>query len=461
MMNVRTTLFSLLMIIVGLIGCSSDPDSPYPGPGTNPPGNAETSPISKNNRVIYEVNVRNYSSEGNFAGLQKDLSRLKEVGVDILWLMPIHPIGVENRGGTLGSPYSVKDYKAVNPDYGTLADLKSLVAAAHDLNMEVWLDWVANHTAWDHAWVADHIEYYAEKNGQRPYSPENWTDVAQLDYNNPALRAAMIDAMQYWVREADIDGYRCDAVTYVPLSFWREARPEVDKIKKITWLAEGDKAEYMEVFDYDYAWGFSNDLNEFGKNRDISKLIQACETLYNNEAYALKGRMVYLTNHDLNAYDGTEFTRYTNSVLPLTVLSFTIYDMPLLYNGQEIGMNKSMGLFDLSPVTWTPVNLTMSKLIQQLTYLKRTQPALEGGAGRGTLTRYPTTSTSVYAYSRKKGNSEVVVLLNLTNAPVNVRFNGQVPSGEFTDYLGTTGKQTFAAQTTIALSVNGYAVYVK
>ncbi|NDV81645.1 hypothetical protein D0T87_06565 [Bacteroides sp. 51] len=450
------------MVVVGLIGCSSDPDTPDPGPGTEPPGNENIQPITKSNRVIYEVNVRNYSTGGNFAGLQKDLQRLKEVGVDILWLMPIHPIGEQNRGGTLGSPYSVKDYKAVNPDYGTLADFKSLVSAAHALNMEVWLDWVANHTAWDHPWVSEHLDYYAEKNGQRPYSPENWTDVAQLDFNNPGLRAAMIDAMQYWVREADIDGYRCDAVTYVPLSFWKEARPEVDKIKKITWLAEGDKPEYMEVFDYDYAWGFNNDLNDFGKSKDVSKLIQACENLYNNADYASKGRMVYLTNHDLNAYDGTEFTRYGGFVLPLTVLYFTIYDMPLLYNGQEIGMNKTMGLFDANPVAWTPVNTTMSNLIKQLTRLKRTQPALESGAGRGTLTRYQTTSSNVYAYSRKKGDSEVVVLLNFSSAPANTRFNGATPSGEFKNYLSTdTDKLTFTAQTTVTLPANGYAIYVK
>lgn len=455
-MNIRAL---FLLLVIALIGCSSDPDYDSPATTDNP-DDQEVSLISKNNRVIYEVNILNFSSEGTFSGVEKDLPRLKKLGVDILWLMPIHPIGVENKAGTLGSPYAVKDYKAINPTFGTLADFKSLVKAAHAANMEIWMDWVANHTAWDHVWVKDHLNYYAEKNGQRPYSPENWTDVIQLDYTNAAMRMAMIDALKYWVSEVDIDGYRCDAASFIPLSFWKEARTEVNKLKNITWLAEADKAEYMEVFDYDYAWDFNSKLNDFGKDKNMTTLTEACKALYNNSNYASKGRMVFLTNHDLNAYDGTEFVRYGDALLPLTVLSFTIYDMPLLYNGQEVGMNKSMGLFDVSKVQWTPVNQTVSGLIKKLTALKRTQPALESGAGRGTLTVHKMTSDKVYAFSRKKGNSEVVVLLNFSAAPVNVRFNGTVPSGSYSNYFKSETIE-FSAQTSIALPANGYAVYVK
>ncbi len=443
-------------MVIAFISCSSNPD--ITDPDTS--GNQGVSVISKNNRVIYEVNVRNYSAEGNFAGVEKDLPRLKSLGADILWLMPIHPIGKENREGTKGSPYAVKDYKAVNPDYGTLADLQSLVKAAHAANMEIWLDWVANHTAWDHVWVKDHLDYYAEKEGVRPYSPNDWGDVIQLDYNNAAMRAAMIDAIKYWVQEADIDGFRCDAASFIPLSFWREARAEVNKIKNITWLAEGDNPEYMEVFDYDYAWEFNTQLNTFGKENNVTALIDACRKLYDNSNYSAKGRMVFLTNHDLNAYDGTEFVRYGDALLPLTVLSFTIYDMPLIYNGQEIGMNKSMGLFDIEKVQWSPVNQTISNLIKKLTQLKRTQLALESGAGRGTLTCYQMSSDKVFAYSRKKGSNEVLVLLNFGPSPVNVRFSDQAPSGNFTNYL-KSGNQEFTSQTVLTLPANGYAIYVK
>jgi Glycosidases len=452
-MNFRTI---FILLFIGLIGCSSNPDIINP----DTPDNQETTLISKNNRVIYEVNVLNFSTEGTFTGVEKDLPRLKELGVDILWLMPIYPIGEKNKAGTLGSPYAVKDYKAVNPNFGTLADLKSLVKAAHTVGIEIWLDWVANHTAWDHVWIKDHLDYYAEKNGIRPYSPNDWADVIQLDYNNAAMRTAMIDALKYWVSETDIDGYRCDAASFIPLSFWKEARTEVNKLKNITWLAEADKPEYMEVFDYDYAWEFNSDLNTFGKEKNVATLISSCQKLFNNSAYSSKGRMVFLTNHDLNAYSGTEFERYGDALLPLTVLSFTVYDMPLIYNGQEVGMNKSMGLFDVSKVQWSPVNQTVNNLIKKLTKLKRTQSALESGAGRGTLTTYQMTSDKVFAYSRKKGSNEVLVMLNFSTAPVNVRFNGQAPSGSFSNYLKTESLE-FTSQTTITLPANGYAVYVK
>src|SRR6218665_937378 len=189
--------------------------------------NSQISPVSAQNKVIYEVNVRNYSSQG-FNGVKNDLQRLKDLGVDIIWLMPIHPIGVEKRSGSLGSPYSIKDYKAVNPEFGTDQDFKNLIEAAHSMNMEVWMDWVANHTAWDHPWVSQHLDYYSSLNGQQPYSPNGWNDVAQLNFNNQNLRAAMIDAMKYWVTNFNIDGYRCDAATFIPKDFWQQARTQVD-----------------------------------------------------------------------------------------------------------------------------------------------------------------------------------------------------------------------------------------
>ncbi len=422
--------------------------------------NSEITPITKGNRVIYEVNVRNYSAEGNFKGLERDLPRLKDMGVDILWLMPVHPIGEEKREGSKGSSYSVKDYKSINPDYGTADDLKSLITAAHAAGMEIWLDWVANHTAWDHIWVTTHLDYYAEKNGKRPYSPEGWTDVVQLDYNNAEMRTAMINAMKYWVQEFDIDGYRCDAATYVPLSFWREARAEVDNVKKITWLCEGDNPLYMQVFDYDYAWAFNTALNNFGKDGNVSGLISECNKLFSNNSYANKGRMIYLTNHDLNAHDGTEFTRYGKNVLPLTVLSFTIYDMPLIYNGQEIGMNEMMSLFEVTPVKWDPTNKVFVNLFKRLTQLKRTQPAMEDGTNRGALRIYPTNNENVFVYSRIRGNNEVLVMLNFGGIPVNFKFTETVPYGTFKNYL-TGGDKNFSMQDGVVLLENGYAVYAK
>lgn len=459
-MNLNKLICTLLFAAIALTACSKEPVTPEPPGPPEPPGNTDVKPISKNHRVIYEVNVRNFSAGGNLAGVQNDLPRLKDLGVDILWLMPIHPIGEQNREGTLGSPYAVKDYKAVNPDYGTLADLKALVKAAHDMDMEIWLDWVANHTAWDHPWAKDHPLYYAEKDGVRPYSPHGWNDVIQLDFNNSELREAMIDAMKYWVAEADIDGYRCDAATFVPLDFWQQARAEVDKVKKITWLEEGDAPGYIPAFDYDYAWSFNTRLNEFGKSKDVTALKQACTGLFSNKVYADKGRMVYLTNHDLNSHESTEFARYGNSLLPLMVLYFTIYDMPLIYNGQEIGYNKQMSLFNSDVINWTNVNQPVNTLLKKLTRLKRTTPALESGAGRGTLYTYATDQENIYAYVRKKGSSETVVILNFSDRAVTFKFTGSHPEGSFTNYF-EGGKIEFGANSSLSLPANGYAVYVK
>lgn len=452
--NLKILLFSFLLLF-SLGNCSSNSDS-----GSKPEiQNSDITPISNQNKVIYEVNVRNYSKDG-FKGVTKDLVRLKNLGIDILWLMPINPIGKEKRNGSLGSPYAVSDYKAINPEFGNEADFKELIAAAHAQKMEIYMDWVANHTAWDHPWVKDHIDYYASLNGVRPYSPNGWSDVAQLNYANPNLRVAMIDAMKYWVKNFDIDGYRCDAVVFIPVDFWEQAIPQVNAVRKISWLAEGDKPEYMTVFDYDYAWDFSNKLNAFGTGSDVSGLIQACKDLYNNPAYAKKGRMVYLTNHDLNASSGTEQVRYGANVLPLSVLYFTIYDMPLIYDGQEIGMNKSMGLFDYDPVQWDPANKIYLNLFKKLTQLKRTQPALEDGANRGALKIYKTNNPNVFAYSRIRGSNEVLTILNFNNVAVNFKWTGEVPSGNFKNYLDG-GEKTFNATDGTILMEKGYSVFVK
>lgn len=442
---------------LALGGCKNDDDNTW----SDLP-NSQVQPITVGNRVIYEANVYSYSNggRGDFKGIEKDLPRLKELGVDILWLMPIHPIGEENRQGTLGSPYGVRDYKAINPDFGTEDDFRSLIAAVHAQGMELWMDWVANHTAWDHVWVKDHIDYYATNDqGERPYSPPGWNDAIQLDHSNPGMRAAMIDAMQYWVREFDIDGFRCDAADYVPLDFWREVRRQVDAVRKVTWLAEGSDPDYMEVFDYNYAWEFADALKSFGQTNDVPALVEACKTLHKDPVYRDKGRMVYLTNHDLSAFEGTEFTRFGSNVLPLTVLTFTIFDMPLIYSGQEIGMDKSLVFSEVCPVEWDPANKIFINLFKKLTQLKRTNPALEDGTNRGSLKIYPTTNENVFAYSRVRGDHEVLVILNLGNYAVQCRFEGEIPSGTFKNYLNNTYEQL--TERGIPLRENGYAIYVR
>jgi glycosidase len=449
---------SLLFVLTIFALCSLTNCSKQNGNGNNNGGEKVT--VLPNHEIIYEINVRNYSPEGNFAGVTADIPRLKELGADILWLMPIHPIGEEKRKGTKGSPYSVKNYLEINPDYGNGDNLKALVAAAHQNGMKIIIDWVANHTAWDNVWVTEHIDFYATINGQRPAPAEqDWTDVVKLDYSNQNLRTTMIEAMKYWVREFDIDGFRCDYVSGVPVSFWEQAKAAIEPLKKLFWLAEGDNAQYMGVFDCDYAWGFSDKLNEFGENKNITNLKNACTALFNNAEYTEKSKMVYITNHDLNAYHGTEFTRFQDNVLAMTALYFTIYDTPLLYNGQEIGANKSTGLFDVAKVSWQPVNSKMKTLIKKLIDLKHSQHALENGKNRGTLTFCNTNNANVLAYSRKKDANEVLILLNFSNTAVEFSFADNAPSGEFTNWL-EGGKETLSNEKPIMLAANGYKIFV-
>ena len=452
----RYKLFFLSLILLLSFG-SCDRSSDAKGQEID---NTVVSPVSMDNKVIYELNVRNYSSEG-FKGVEKDLPRLKELGIDIIWLMPIHPIGEVNRNGSLGSPYAVRDYTEVNPEFGTKADFKALVDAAHGQGMEIMLDWVANHTAWDHPWATEHPDYYSYSDtGERPYSPEGWLDVIELNFDNPAMRKEMIDAMKYWVSEFDIDGYRCDAVVFTPVDFWKEAREAIDPIKRITWLAEGDKPEYMSVFDYDYAWDFSSKLTQFGTGSDVKILKTAVQGLFDNPAYKDKGRMIYLTNHDVNSHENTEFTRFGANVLPLSVFYFTAYDMPLIYNGQEIGMNKMLSLFDYDPVLWEPANKIFLNLFKDLTYLRRTHPALEAGKNRGAIKFIESSDPKVLSYTRTKGDRQVFVVLNFGAVASQVRFPEGMPSGEFTD-LFTGKKVSFPNSEGLTLMEKGYQVFVK
>lgn len=457
-MKLFNYLFAIFVAFILLGSSCEDKNDSKPDPIVDP-----VDSVLEHNKVIYELNLRDFSTVGTIKAVEDKLDYLNDLGVDIIWLMPLHPSGEKNKNGSLGSPYAVKDYKAVSPDFGTVSDLKSLVTAAHKKGMEIWMDWVANHTAWDNVWVSSHIDYYATNgSGQRPYSPNGWNDVIQLDFNNANMRAAMIDAMKYWVQQADIDGFRCDYATGVPLSFWQEAKTAVNALKpEFKWLAEGELPSYMGVFDYDFAWSFNTALNNFGTNKNVAALKTAGQNLYNNTSYSNAGRMVYLTNHDLNAYDGTEFDRYGNSVLPLTVLEFTIYDMPLIYNGQEIGYNHSMGLFDYAKISWTPMpNQIMNTLIKKLTKLKRTTLALESGSARGTITFYNMSSTEVLCYSRQKDTSQVLVMLNLSPSAKNVTFSGSAPSGTFNNYLDG-GSQHVGDATSFDIPANGYKIFVK
>lgn len=430
---------------------------------------ADSYPRVAENRVIYEVFVRNFSPEGNLKGVEAQIPRLKELGVDVVWLMPIYKLGDIGKWGTYSSPYAIKNYKAVDPDNGTEADLRSLVNTIHAAGMEIWFDWVGNHTSKDNVWVADHPEWYQHQ-GSNPYnrddivSPNGWSDVYQLNVNNSAMHDAMIDAMQYWVTEFDIDGYRCDYASGPTTEFWQKCRDRVLKNgKPVAWLAEDDtKPELVKngIFDYNYAWAFHDRLLDFARGGNVANLRSECAALNENSAYAGRSRMVYLSNHDVvQDKGGTEDRLFGKYLRPLTVLYFTVYGMPLIYAGQEIQYKHDrVSLAEKTPIDWSNPDATMTKMFKTLCALKHSQTALRTGSQNGSLTNLSTSDdNSVYAYRRTSGDNHVVVMLNFADSNKSFSVNG-LPSGKYTDAF--SGKTVdFDNPGQFSLPAQGYAVY--
>ncbi len=411
--------------------------------------------------VIYEVNLRQGTEARNLKGAQLELPRLRDLGVDIVWLMPIHPISEKNRKGTLGSYYAVKDYKAVNPEFGTMEDLKEYVRTAHSLGMKVILDEVCNHTGCDNAWVTEHPEYYMRNEKGEMFGPFDWTDTYKLDYSNPATREAMADVLKFWITEADIDGYRCDVAGEVPTDFWEWARPQLEAIKPVFMLAESDKPELLNsAFDADYAWPMKDLFNDIaatqGVNdyavkhnqkrarktaKDIRKMVESTD----NPKGAVHTQMV--TNHDLNSWEGTEFDRYGKGLGAFAVLSYTLPGMTMMYTGQEVGFNHPFEFFEVDAVRPDYTANEMTTFYKMLNSLKRDHkalgvlPAKTGAVSE--LEWIPTEgskeSDQVVAFSRKNGSDEVIVLVNLSDKEAQLN-NPALPArtAALTEYFSGT-----------------------
>ncbi len=367
------------------------------------------------NANIYEVNIRQYSPEGTFEKVTDDLPRLKEMGVDILWLMPVHPIGEEERKGTMGSYYAVQDYKAVNPEFGTEEDFQELVDKAHELEMKVILDWVANHTAWDHVWTINNKEWYTlteEGNFQPPV--EDWSDVIDLNYDNSDMRDAMIDALSYWVREFDVDGYRCDVAMMIPTDFWNEARATLDEIKPVFMLAEAEQPDHHEeAFDMSYAWEFHHVITGIHKGEktfdDLDELLEKDAARFDENAY----RMYFTTNHDENSWKGTDTEMFGDNFLNFAVLAATVDGMPLVYTGQESGLVKQLEFFEKDQIEWD--DYKYQDFYATLLNLKHENEALWNGKYGGSLQRLEIGDAMVYAFDRVKGEKAVRVILNFND----------------------------------------------
>ena len=382
--------------------------------------------------AIYELNVRQFTADGTLKAALADLPRLKGMGVDIVWLMPIQPIGKVNRKGTLGSYYSIRDYTAVNPEFGTLADARAFVQAAHSLGMKVILDWVANHTAFDHPWTREHKDWYkldahgdifpVTFNAGQP-SEEHWSDVTGLNYDRPALRDAMIAAMTFWVRETDLDGFRCDVAGAVPTPFWERARRELDAVKPMFMLAESDKIDlHRSAFDMTYSWDLAALFHHIGQGKAGAVELRDWAAKephgYPRSAY----RMRFTTNHDFNSWNGTDAELYGANYLPLAVLTFTLPGMPLIYGGQESRLTKRLEFFEKDPIAWQTTEL--APFYAKLLALKHAHPALANGQYGGALALPDVGNDQVFAFTRSVPADSVTVVVNVTASEQKFRLGG-------------------------------------
>ncbi len=403
----------------------------------NPAPDRNIHPTWAKNAIIYQLNTRQFSQEGTFRAAQKQLPRLKALGVDIIWLMPIHPIGVQNRKGSVGSPYSVRDYRAVNPDLGTLADLKAFTAAAHAQGMHVILDWVANHTAWDNPMHAARPDWYEKdwKGANRPTPWWDWSDIIDLDYSKPGLRQYMTEAMKFWVRDAGIDGFRCDVAGYVPLDFWENARRELDAIKPVFMLAEFDMRDvHRSAFDATYAWKWNNAMHDIAMGKaDTGALFgyySELESAWPKSAM----RLTYTENHDQNAWEGTEFERFGPALNAAIALSFVGSGIPMIYSGQEAGNERRLKFFERDPIVWRdhPNNALFAKLIA----FRKSHPALANAPWGATMVPVVNTAPQkVFSFVRQQGKDKIFALFNFSAEPQTVSLTDGTAEGRYRDFV--------------------------
>ena len=423
-------------------------------------GQQFTPPDWSYDKTIYEVNIRQYSNEGTFKAFEKHLPRLKKLGADILWFMPIHPIGEKNRKGTLGSYYSVKDYKAVNPEFGTIDDFKSIVKTIHKMGMYVIIDWVANHTAWDNNWINDHPDFYTKDSIGNIVPPNpDWTDVADLNFENRELWSEMISALKFWVEECDIDGYRCDVAGMLPIEFWIEARTELEKTKRVFMLAEWETPEMHLAFDMTYDWTLHKTLNGIASGEktvnDLINHLEEDEQKYPANAF----RMQFTSNHDENSWNGTVFERLGDGAETFAVLTCLLPDMPLVYTGQEAGNNKRLSFFEKDPVEWK--DYSFAEIYSELFQLKKKNKALHNGERGGKLIFLESSDEeNTIAFTRTSGSDKLLAILNLSNQQVEVDLTGESIQGSYKNFF--TGKlESFVKKEFFNLRPYEYRVYSK
>ena len=358
---------------------------------------------------IYEVNIRQYTSEGNFKAFMLHLDRLADMGVKVLWMMPITPISRKVRQGSLGSYYACSSYTKINPEYGDVEDFKALVQSAQNKGMKVIIDWVANHTGWDHEWTVSHPDWYV-RDEQGNFTERNgWHDVIDLNYQNENMRAEMIRSMQYWIQECNIDGFRCDMAHLVPVDFWQAARKACDGLKELFWLGETEDMQHIPVFDATYAWEWMHVSELMAKGR---KSIQDFHQVLHHYSHYPVGckKLFFTSNHDENSWNGTEYEKYGALAKVMAMFTATWNGIPLVYSGQELPNHKRLKFFDKDVIEWGADKPVLHDFYKCLLHLSNLD-----AISSGETFILPTSYEGILAFMRIGKNSKVLVLLNFSD----------------------------------------------
>jgi alpha-amylase len=416
-----------------------------------------------NDTNIYEVNLRQYTKDGTFNAFVKELPRLRDMGIEVLWFMPITPISKKKRLGSLGSYYACSSYTRTNPEFGTLDDFKNLVSAAHELGFKVLIDWVANHTGYDHEWTTDHPDFYRRNQEGDFYDAHGWEDVIDLNYDNEQLRKTMIGAMEFWLRECDIDGFRCDMAMLLPLNFWQDARHHLDKIKPLFWLAESEEIDYHQAFDASYTWRWLHKMEAFWRRETdmagLDEVLQYYSSMFPSQAL----RAFFTSNHDENSHSGTEYERMGAAAQPFAVLCTTWNAIPLIYSGQELPNMKRLKFFDKDCIDWNG-EYRLHDFFKKLLALRKSNPALKAGCGEVVTQRLHTDANHfIFAFLRRneQTGNEVLVILNLSDQDkLLVHFTEGLLQGSYTN-LFTGAVQDWGSKPHFSLNAWDYLVYSK
>ncbi|MGC4039803.1 MAG: alpha-amylase family glycosyl hydrolase [Flavobacterium sp.] len=430
-----------LLLLLTMSGCLKSKDDKSSGDSRYQPKEFVElkHPDWSKNATIYEANIRQYTPEGTFKAFEAHLPRLKSMGIDIIWLMPINPIGAEKRKGSLGSEYSVKDYYGINPEFGTKADFKHLVDKIHSMGMHVIVDWVANHSSWDNQLAKDHPDWYSktEEGYFQPTPWYDWDDVIDFDYDQPGIRKYMTEALVYWVKEFDIDGYRCDTAGFIPTDFWDNARAEMDAVKPVFMLAEWEARDlHKHAFDMTYSWTLFDKMTAVTRDKkSIAGLVEYMAhdvSTFPRDGY----RMLFTDNHDMNSWNHNMYYNFGSGLEASMVLCGTINGMPLVYGGQEAGLNRSLKFFDKDEIDWS--KMTYEDLYTKLFDLKHKNHALWNGKEGGVMVRiHNDRPEQVISFSRAKDKDKVIVIVNYSDKPAEAILDSKYQKGTYVDVFKT------------------------